>query len=147
MTKFKRNYEPFDKSSFAFVSTEPSMTQQAPAEACDINNIIAKYHDTGFLPPAYGTPLFGDFSDLSGGLHAVLKQQEAARELFYELPSQVREKLNNDPMELLERSYDADWCNTTGVEIGLFQKPEPAPDAPVNRVMPSPVDQSAEPTK
>lgn len=121
--KFKVNYEIYPNDEYAYSSDLPSLTLQAPSHECDINTIIAKYHSTGFLPPVLGEPIFGDVSELSD-LHTVLARQDAARELFYNLPSSIREKLNNDPMELLARSYDPVWCSTTGVDIGLFQRPD-----------------------
>jgi len=47
-----------------FKTVGPSMTVQADKPLTDINNIVARFHRTGELPPGPRTPQYGDISDI-----------------------------------------------------------------------------------
>ncbi|QXP07986.1 MAG: internal scaffolding protein [Arizlama microvirus] len=81
---------------------EPSKTKQSFADECDINNVLKRYASTGQLPSiAKSNPRYGDFSspsDYQNSLNTVLY----ANEQFSSLPSSVRSKFQNDPIEFLQ---------------------------------------------
>lgn len=81
---------------------EEKRTKQSEASACDINNIMKRYINTGRLPEYIkDNPQYGDFSavsDYQESLNTVIK----AREQFQMLPSSMREKCMNDPAKFLE---------------------------------------------
>lgn len=45
-----------------------SKTHQSFRDACDVNNIVARYERTGELPPARHNPTYGDVVALQGDL-------------------------------------------------------------------------------
>lgn len=59
---------PFSRMRVRTVNDEPSMTHQAHAESCDINNIIRQFDRTGLLPPATRPARFADVSNLNKDL-------------------------------------------------------------------------------
>jgi len=87
------------------VNKEPSMTDQSQAAATDINNIVKQYLKTG--DEAYLKRRAGQYADLTqiGDLAESLTQIELANEAFMELPSDLRLKLGNDPVQFIE------WIN------------------------------------
>lgn len=109
--------------------TEPSLTQQQFKDECDINHIMQRYRETGFLTdplrPATAKPQFGDFSTVADFMEAqnIIVR---ARENFEALPSMVRQEFGNDPARMLaflenESNYER------AVELGLVKK---RPDLP-----------------
>lgn len=123
-------------------------TDESQQEACDVNNILAKYAATGQLSHVTGqNPLYGDFSNVDDYLTAVQNVQ-AAREAFMELPSAVRNRFRNDPGELigfLEQAQSDQAVYDEAVELGLVT----APDAQGVTDPPSPADDAgqAEPSE
>lgn len=79
---------------------EPSLTQQAFVNECDIHTILRKYHDTGIMPSGTRVALTGDFSDVED-YQSALAKVIAAQDLFGELPSHVRDRFGNDPSGFL----------------------------------------------
>lgn len=82
-----------------------SVTQQHFAEECDINHIVKKYSETGFLvdPLVIPTrkPMFGDFSE-SMTFSTALDKMTAAAEYFDSLPSNIRAEFSNDYVNFCE---------------------------------------------
>ena len=85
--------------SISFEGTE-SLTQQEFSAECDVNNIMKNYRTSGMLPrgnpaePRYGYAPALDFRE---ALEMVMQQEEQ----FMELPSEIRQRFDNDPHELL----------------------------------------------
>lgn len=80
--------------------SEPELTDQSSKKMCDINNIITQYTKTGILP--HVSKAVGRFIDNTQVLpleeaHAIITH---AKELFYQLPAQVRKMMDNDPTQL-----------------------------------------------
>lgn len=81
-------------------SGSPSLTQQEFSAECDVNNIVKKYHRTGVLPQGFhGEPRYGyaPAVDFREALEIVM----ATEEHFMSLPSEIRQRFENDPVELL----------------------------------------------
>lgn len=104
--------------------TQPSLTQQHFRDECDINHIMARYRETGFLvdpmQKATAKPQFGDFSTVSDFMQAqnIIAH---ARENFDALPSNLRERFANNPAQMLsflenESNYEE------AVKLGLVEK-------------------------
>lgn len=55
-----------------------SMALQSDADACDINNILARYEKTGFLPPAKREGFYDDVSRLNRDLTELMSESVAA---------------------------------------------------------------------
>lgn len=124
--KIRSRYSPHNSDEYGFATTGESMTQQQFKAECDVNNILAKYKKTGLLSHVSKTQgQFGDFSDLNDyqtSLHKVMQAQES----FGLLPSEVRNKFQNDPGKLIE--FLADPKNDEeSYKFGLKIKPEQSP--------------------
>ncbi len=105
------------------VNEEPSLAWQHCKEECDIMHIV-KQPNLGINPFDVPTrkPMQGDFS-------GALDYQEAqnliirAKEQFDSLPSNVRDRFNNDPVKMLsfiENPENIEAC----IELGIFEKKE-----------------------
>jgi phage internal scaffolding protein len=80
--------------------TQPSKTDQSSKEYCDINTIMAQYQRTGMLPHfKEKTPQYVDLSKIPNFIEAFDKVAEA-NQLFYELPSEIRNLMHHDPRNL-----------------------------------------------
>lgn len=102
---------------------EKSRTKQSFAEESDINAIMRKYLSSGILPHLSSSPpRYGDFSTAGDYLEAMNKVKDAEQR-FADLPSNVRDHVDNDPAKLLELAYDESRRDEL-VELGLLP-PEP----------------------
>lgn len=115
-----------------------SRTKQEFAKEADINNIMAQYVKTGVLPASEREPQYGDFlnaTDYREALEAVL----AAEEDFSQLPSDVRERFENDPAQLLEFVENEDNYEEA-LELGLLAEDAlpPAVPEPKQKAAPEP---------
>lgn len=91
----------------------PSMTQQHFKDECDINNIIRSYR--AVEPPSGG--VFGDFTVTD--LQAAYELSDSVHERFMSLPSDIRQKFNNNPLELAAFVNNVD-NQTAAIEMGLL---------------------------
>lgn len=144
--KFRTNYdERFISDGIEF--TEPSRTKQSELEACDINNIMARYASTGVLTHlASGQPLYGDFSEVED-YQTSLNKVMSAEERFNSLPSDIRKKFDYDPQKMVEfilNENNREECvklgfiNPTSTSIDLSNIPSPVPaSSPVDVPTPS----------
>lgn len=117
--------------------TQPSLTQQHFRDECDINHIMARYRETGFLvdpmQKATAKPQFGDFSTVSDFMQAQ-NIIATARENFDALPSNVRERFANNPALMLSFLEKEDNYEEA-VKLGLVEK---RPEPPVSSMPPTP---------
>lgn len=108
--------------------TKPSRTKQSFAAECDINNIMAKYQQTGVLEHTdKRQPQYLDVSNVTNYYDAIqtIMEAEAA---FAELPAKVRKHFDNDPAAYLAAFEDPDQRDDL-VALGLIEAPE-VPQAP-----------------
>lgn len=108
---------------------KPSQTQQSYADEADINNIVAKFSETGVMPtgdPA-NVPMFGDFSDRK--LRSYLGASNFVADVrarFDSLPSAVRERVGNTPEGLIRFITNSE-NKDEAIKLGLLNPPAPAP--------------------
>jgi len=106
---------------------DPSRTDQSFREECDINTIVRNFGVTGQLPDDVRTPLEGDFTevvDYQTAVNLVLESNRA----FAQMPSDVRERFNNDPGKFVAFASDPanlDECRKMGLANPLKQPPTP----------------------
>lgn len=84
-----------------FVDETPSMTQQHFKDSCDINNILARYQETGVLEhvKTHGE----NYGFMSGQtFHEIMSQLTLAQSMFNDLPSEAREFFDHDPAKFLD---------------------------------------------
>ena len=80
----------------------PSRTQQQFKDECDVNNILRNYVNTGILThTAAVAPQFGDFSEVPSDYGEALALIAKSEEQFAMLPSEVRERFDNKPSNLV----------------------------------------------
>lgn len=96
------------------------MTDQSFKKAVDINTIVAKFNKTGILPQGRSNPRFGDFSAVPK-LEEAFDAVNAAKELFYDLPADLRKLLDNDPSKLESWLLNAD-NKELAIKYGLMEK-------------------------
>lgn len=114
--------------------SEPILTDQSYKQACDINNIMAQYAKTGYLPQNITVParyvdntLIPSFEQ---SYEIVLKAQEA----FYQLPADIRKLMDNDPSQL--ENFISDPANTDIlVSRGVLVQREPV--EPIKELKPA----------
>ena len=145
MPEIRSRYSPRVRVQFDFF--EPSRTQQHFKDECDIDRILKKYSQTGFLVDPLAPrrkPLFGDFSESVSFMEAQ-NRIARVREAFDSLPSQIRDRFANDPYRLL--AWLEDPANAEeAVKLGLLPETKPAdpqPSAPAESAKPVEPDKTA----
>ena len=68
---------PYDRDRVSTVFEGESMTHQSHAESCDINAVINRYMDTGFLPPGMDGGVYADVTELQGDLTDLINRSKA----------------------------------------------------------------------
>jgi phage internal scaffolding protein len=110
----------------ATINNEPTKTQQQFADEVDVNNIMRKYQQTGELH--HLNLKAGRYEDLTGltdyqeMLHAV----KHAEETFNALPSDVRNKFDNNPQQLIDFLGDSN-NRDEAIRLGLVNKTQTDP--------------------
>lgn len=117
-------------------NTLPNMAQQQFRDETDINKIMKKYHATGMITHLARNP--GRYADLSTikdyaqSLQTVIDAQGA----FNILPSEIRNRFQNDPNQLL--AFIADENNREeAIKLKIINPPPPKetptnPPPPIN---------------
>lgn len=127
--------------SVGTVNDEPSMTQQHYANEVNINDIMRKYSQTGYLTDptkqARREAMFGASVDQNMSYHDMqIKMQEIDDE-FMQIPAHIRKYFKNDPMELMK--FLADPENRVAAQkLGLIPCPEPEHIQKVKIIDPDP---------
>jgi phage internal scaffolding protein len=137
-------YRPHDRARTAFtgelvcpvtgtITSPPSRTKQEFKDQCDINNIIKAYKITGQINHISANAAKGMYADLPDetDYQTALNVQREAATAFASLPSQVRDRFDNDPAEFL--AFMGDPANQDEmIKLGLATDNRPPPPvAPV----------------
>lgn len=99
--------KPYEKHERVQVDTgDSSFVQQSSRDEADINNIMAKYRETGLV--TYVKDRQGQFMDLSSApdYHTAMNVISEAVQMFDGLSSDIRKHFGNDPGNLLEALDD-----------------------------------------
>lgn len=120
-----------------------SRTRQSDTAATDMNKIVAKYHESGIMPPLPGRePRYGDFG--SGiSFHEALNAVRSAEAEFENLPVAVRRHVKNDPGEFLDMVYDPSRRGELE-ELGLVETQAPTAAPPAAEPAAQPAEAGAE---
>lgn len=104
-----------------------SMTKQEFKDDCDVNVILKRILKTGEMPKFMSSSgTYGDFSEMPSYREA-MDIVNSARDLFMELPAEVRLRFENDPQALMD--YLADPKNDEeALRLGLRVKVDIAKD-------------------
>lgn len=87
--------------------SEPILTDQSYAAACDINNIMAQYSKTGLLPETTTIPPRYVDNTVIPSLEQAFNIVNSAYDTFYDLPATIRKLMDNDPSQLENFISDA----------------------------------------
>lgn len=117
----------------------------------DINEIMKKYRQTGFLPPQNQQAYYGDFSNVKDYSDAIASVQ-SAQDAFDSLPAALRSEFDNDPGALLKFADNAtdEELRTLGlIEEAPYVAPpiptSPTDDTPLPVPPPAPQDPPEDP--
>lgn len=120
------------RKKFQLECLDPSLTVQSEHDRCEINNIMAKFRQTGLVEHIrqhegryVDVATAGDFQE---AMNIVARGQQS----FELLPSEIRKRFNNNPVEFLEFVHD-DKNAAEMAKMGLINAPEEpktAPEAP-----------------
>jgi len=118
-----------------------SRTQQHFRKEADINTIMSRYAKTGYLvdPTIARTrkPIFADVS-MNLDYHSLQIQLLDINNRFAMMPSELREKFDNDPEKCVNWLADPANAEEAG-NLGLLPRVEkPVPDLPPNTVITDP---------
>lgn len=133
--RFFTRYSPGPSPAVEFVL--PSLADQSQKDECDINRILQRYRETGYLTdplhPGTRKPIFGDFTDIPD-YQAALDLIAKADDAFMQLPAKIRDRFSNNPQEIFDFLND-EKNRDEAVKLGLIEpKPEVSPTDPVNVV-------------
>ncbi|QXP08036.1 MAG: internal scaffolding protein [Arizlama microvirus] len=104
------------------VNNEPSKTKQAFKDESDMNNILKKYAATGALPlNIKENPVYGDYSSVPD-YQTALNTIQKAEQQFLGLPSELRDRLQNDPSLFLDYVNDPKNSDEL-IKYGLKEQP------------------------
>lgn len=103
---------------------EPSLTKQSFAAECDFNNVLAKWQVSGLISHVNTrSPIFADVSSVSD-YQSSIELIRSAQDMFFSLPSSIRDRFANDPARLL--AFLSDPQNRAeAVSLGLVTIPTP----------------------
>lgn len=100
----------------------PSMTQQQFADECDYNTVLHNWQVSGLLThvnPA--APQYGDLTEVPVDLLSAMDLVNQAKDEFMKLPSKVRQRFGNDPVNFL--TFMQDPANVEeALALGLVEK-------------------------
>lgn len=119
-----------DRDHVSFASglhcIEPSMAVQSAKDECDINTIVRRFGLTGKVPVGLRAPTYDDFSGI-GDFHTCMNALAVAHEAFDQLPSNIRDRFNNDPGSFVD--FCSDESNRDeAVKLGLIFPSDSEPD-------------------
>jgi len=120
--------KPYTKLKSNPITCGEGKTKQSFKDECNINFIMKKYMRSGAIPPTNENGRYGEAtgSDLFEAMQTVAH----ANSLFAEMPSDIRNKFDNDPVKFLDY-MDDDSKLEEQIELGLAQR---IPTDPIQQV-------------
>jgi len=103
------------------------LAKQEPAADADVNNMVARFFKTGYMPQTNKQPRFGDFT--GPGFQEMQNAVAAAKTQFMGLKPQLRRRFGNNVGTLVEWVNDPD-NEAEAIKLGLLPQkaPEPSKD-------------------
>jgi phage internal scaffolding protein len=133
-------YSPYTnpKKVEPFHTVGESMTQEQFGDECEINNIIRSHDRNGVIEHINrGNAIYGDFSGITDFSEA-LDQIREAQDEFMNIPSEIREKFQNDAGQFFKFASDPSNHESL-VELGLAN-PKPSVAMPTETAIPEAVE-------
>lgn len=122
-----------------------SLTRQSEAKTADINYIVSKAKQTGFLPVHRSSEPLAGIPDAES-FHEAANIVTRATQMFESLPSPVRQEFDNNPAKLLEALHNPEAKDKL-IELGVVEPPPTEPSQPAQEPPADPpvVEQPADP--
>ena len=133
-------YTPYTnpKTVEPFHTSGESLTQEQFAEESEINNIIRSHDRNGVIEHINrGNAIYGDFSGITDFSEALDQIREAQNE-FQQIPSEIREKFQNDAGQFFKFASNPDNIQELR-EMGLAN-PEQSEAMPSEPAIPQPAE-------
>lgn len=121
----------------AYTLSDELITEQSHKDECDINTILKRYLQTGYINHAKQHA--GTYVDFSGicDFQGTMEKINLAREVFESVPSGIRKQFDNDPGKYLD--FMMDVRNRETIEqLGLPTDHFPATKQPQAELVPLP---------
>ncbi|AXL15151.1 internal scaffolding protein [Microviridae sp.] len=135
MNVVRNKFGPFEPVQLDF-SGSVDRAKQSMKDECDINLVLNRYAKTGLLTPVMKQPpVFLDVSEM-GDYQAAMANVFRAKEMFLQLPAELRRRFSNDPSIFLDFCSDPDNLEELQ-DMGLVKAPEKAPEEPVTEDPPA----------
>jgi phage internal scaffolding protein len=117
----------FDRERVGFSTGKKSRVIQSAKDECDINNILKKYQKTGLIK--HVNDRRPQYVDLPGPVdfQESLNIVKSAMELFESLPSSIRSRFENDPVQYLDFVQNPDNAEEL-YSLGILERPEGDPE-------------------
>jgi len=128
-TKFKSAYGPKLRVALSFPENS-RWTKQSFKDECDINNVMGRYLTSGEMPLI--NQQAPQYLDVTGyDYQSAMELVAGAQSLFEEIPSDIRNRFQNDPAQFL------DFCSNPKnreemAEMGLLSVPNTHPGIPAS---------------
>lgn len=143
-------YRPHEHKGFDNTDPEtgevlPSMTRQSEMAACDIHNILKQFSQRGFEELVRQNAAAGQYADLTNlpDYQEALNTVIAADNAFMALPSQIRDRFQNDPamfVAFLSDPRNQDEAIRLGLATDTRPPPPPPPPPPGDNVAAAPAE-------
>ena len=109
------------QSKKGIVFEKPSRVKQSFKDDCDVNNIMARYATAGEICHVNcAIPMSGDFTMAPADYQEAMALVLDAENKFAALPSDVRKRFDNNPINLLQFVQEPEKNYEEGVKLGLF---------------------------
>ncbi len=133
--KFRTQYdESMRTQKTGIVFEKSSRTKQSFADECNINSIMNRYATCGVIDHVNTVqPLSGDFTIAPSDYQEAMNIMIEAEYRFAALPSDIRKRFDNKPLNLLEFIQNPDNYEE-GVKLGLFN-PKVVETGQANRIV------------
>lgn len=104
------------------INNDPSKTDQQWEKDCNVNNIMAKFAQTGQLHHTKSRPgVYADVSEL-GDFQTAMNTVTQAQRDFSQLPAALRERFNQSPASLVKFLSDPN-NRDEAIKLGLIPTP------------------------
>lgn len=98
-------------------------TKQSFRDECDVNHIMRPYEKIGAFPEQTSSPQYFDLTSLPSNFQEMQDIVINAQEQFMALPSQIRKKFHNDPVQFVD--FCQDPANQEQLyDMGLAERPQ-----------------------
>lgn len=101
MTPLRHARSDHDPKEYGFETEGETMTQQHFKDTCDINQVLAKYQETGVID--HVNKFGARYADVAGiDYQTSMQTVAAANSMFAELPSHARDQFDNNVEKFIE---------------------------------------------